>query len=130
MSSFRKFTSTFLSLSILLLGLQASVANAEMIRTGEAIQSHAVQVSQQELLDVFQRQDVQAQLTALGVDQDAALARVQGMTEDELRQLNSQLETLPAGSGIVGVAVIVLLVLIFLDIFGVTDIFGFINPAK
>lgn len=131
MSSIKKFTSILLSVSMLLLSVQTSFVQAEMIGTEQALQSHTLQLSQQQLVDVFQRQDVQAQLTAFGVDQDAALTRVQGMTEAELRQLNSQLGTLPAGSdSLVGIAVIVLLVLVFLDIFGVTDIFSFINPAK
>ena len=131
MSSIKKFTSILLSVSMLLLSLQASFVKAEMIGTEQALQSHAVQLSQQELVDVFQRQDVQAQLTALGVDQDAALTRVKGMTEAELQQLNSKLDTLPAGSdSLVGIAVLVLLILVFLDIFGVTNIFSFINPAK
>lgn len=131
MSSIKKITSILLSVSMLLLSVQASFVKAEMIGTEQALQSHAIQLSQQELVDVFQRPDVQAQLTALGVDQDAALTRVQGMTEAELRQLNSQLGTLPAGSdSLVGIAVLVLLILVFLDIFGVTNIFSFINPAK
>lgn len=115
---------------MLLLGLQASLVRGDMIGTEEVLESHVVQLGRQELVDVFQRQDVQAQLTALGVDHDAALVRVQGMTNAELRQLNSQLDTLPAGSGAVGVALIVLLTLVFLDIFGVTDIFSFIKPVK
>lgn len=130
MSSIKKFTSILLSVSMLLLSVQAGFVNAEMIGTQQALPSHSVQLSQQELVDVFQREDVQAQLTALGVDQDAALTRIQGMTEAELRQLNSRLDTLPAGSDVIGLAVLVLLILVFLDIFGVTNIFSFINPAK
>ncbi|KAA1192528.1 PA2779 family protein [Pseudohalioglobus sediminis] len=131
MSSIKKLTSVLLSVTMLLLSVQVSVARAEMIGTEQALQTQSLQLSQQALVDMFQREDVQAQLAAFGVDQEAAMTRVQAMTPAEVRQLNSQLGTLPAGSGsIVGLAVLVLLILVFLDIFGVTNIFTFINPAK
>lgn len=131
MSSIKKLTSVLLSVSMLLLSVQVSVARAEMIGTEQAVRTQSLQLSQQALVDMFQREDVQAQLAAFGVDQEAAMTRVQAMTPAEVRQLNSQLGTLPAGSGsIVGLAVLVLLILVFLDIFGVTNIFTFINPAK
>lgn len=107
------------------------VAQAAMIGT-ERI------VSQQELTDAranldafFSRNDVREQMEALGVSADEAKARVAGMTDEEVTRVASRLDSLPAGQGAVGVlvgaAVIIIIVLLITDIFGVTDVFPFIN---
>lgn len=129
MTSIKKVVSSVLSVSILLLGLQSSLASAEIIGTGTAM-PQADTIDKQALVAMLDRDEVRAQLASLGVDATQAEARINALTPAELTQLNNHMDSLPAGSSVVGVAVIVLLTLVFLDIFGVTNIFSFINPIK
>jgi hypothetical protein len=70
--------------------------------------------------------NVADQLEALGVDRDQAMERVASLTDAELAQLEGRLELLPAGGNTLAVLGTILLVLIVLDIAGVTNIFTFI----
>lgn len=69
------------------------------------------------------RDDVQAQLEALGVDPAQALERVQSLTAAELAQLDTKLQELPAGGSVIGVLGALLVVLIVLELLGVTNVF-------
>jgi hypothetical protein len=72
------------------------------------------------------REDVSRQLEALGVDREQAMERVSALTDAELAQLEGRLDQLPAGGNTLAVLGGVLVVLIILDIMGVTNIFTFI----
>lgn len=118
-----------LSLLTLCLFVTAPVApaHAAIISTEEAI-SRAVDAQTREALEarvsaVLLRDDVRAQLGALGVDPDQASQRVQSLTLTELQQLNGRLDQLPAGAGALEVIGLVMLVLLILEIVGVIDVF-------
>lgn len=70
------------------------------------------------------REAVQAQLVAHGVDPAAAIERVAALTDEELRYLDGRLAELPAGAGVIEVVGIVFIVLLILELVGVTDIFS------
>lgn len=69
------------------------------------------------------RADVQARMTALGVDAEAAAARVASLTPAELSRLATQLEQAPAGGDGLAILGIVFLVLLALEFTGTIDIF-------
>ena len=69
------------------------------------------------------REAVQAQLMAHGVDPAAASERVAALTDEELRYLDGRLAELPAGAGVIEVIGIVFVVLLILELVGVIDIF-------
>lgn len=69
------------------------------------------------------REAVQAQLMAHGVDPVAASERVAALTDEELRYLDGRLAELPAGAGVVEIIGIVFVVLLILELVGVVDIF-------
>ncbi len=71
----------------------------------------------------LEREDVQKQLIRLGVDPENAKKRVAGLTAGEISELEKKIEELPAGSGVLAVLGIVLVVLIVLELTGVTNIF-------
>ena len=77
----------------------------------------------EQVRDWLARDEVRTQLTAMGVDVKAAQARVDSMTPQEVHSMASNMNTMPAGAGIIEVGVLVLLVLVLLDLAGVTDIF-------
>ena len=80
------------------------------------------------------REDVASQMQRLGVAPAAAAARVDAMSDDEVRSLSQRLDTLPAGGDafgtIITAAVLVFLVLLVTDILGYTKVFSFTKPAK
>ena len=75
--------------------------------------------------------DVRQQLVKHDVDPEYAKTRIAALSDAQIEELKNSIDTLPAGSGVVGIMVAVLLVLIILDIVGVTNIFSFIHsPSK
>jgi hypothetical protein len=120
---------SLLSLLVLSLLMTAPLApvQAAIISTQEAI-DRAVDAQTREALEsrvnaVLLREDVRAQLMAMGVNPDRATERVQSLTLAELQSLDGQLGQLPAGAGILGLIGAVMVVLLILELVGVTDIF-------
>lgn len=70
------------------------------------------------------REAVRAELTDLGVAPDEALARIRALSDEEIRALEGRLEAVPAGEGVIEVIGIVFLVLLILELVGVTNIFS------
>lgn len=70
------------------------------------------------------REAVQAQMVSLGVDPAAAKARIAALSDAELQQLDGRLAELPAGAGVLEVVGIVFVVLLILEMVGVTNIFN------
>lgn len=111
-----------LCLSLLWGGLAAS-ANAAVISTGEAFHAQ----DRQGQLGTVQRQlaraDVQNAMLALGVDPVDAQTRIAALSDAELASLASRLEQLPAGGNILALVGAVFIVLLILDLTGVTNVF-------
>lgn len=96
---------------------------AGMIGTPAALESatHATNLARVDA--VLARADIQQQLVSLGVDPLAARDRAAALTNAELADFATQLEQAPAGGDALAVIGIVFLVLIILEVVGVTDIF-------
>lgn len=107
----------------LVLAALPQTAFAGLIGTGTVI----AQQEQQDAVKVrafLDRDDVRAQLVSLGVAPEAAQARIDMLTESELQQLGHEIDSLPAGGNVLGVIGAVFVVLIILELVGVTDIFN------
>jgi hypothetical protein len=77
------------------------------------------------------RGEVRDQLQAFGVSPEAALARVDALSDEEVAALAGRLDQLPAGGAdVLIVALIVFLVLLLTDILGYTKIFPFTRAQK
>jgi hypothetical protein len=85
---------------------------------------------QERLAGLLERRDVRAQLLAYGVSPAQAQERVAALSDEEAAQLAAQLDELPAGGDILGVALIVFLVLLFTDIMGYTKVFPFTRSMR
>ena len=110
------------------------IANAEMVTTDTVIQQYNSTEDRTLVMDFMLREDVQQQLTLLGVDPEEAARRVASLSDEEIRQIAGRLEELPAGEGgvgpIVGAIVIIFLVLLVTDLLGLTDVFPFVNKTS
>lgn len=69
------------------------------------------------------RDDVRRKMLDLGVTHEQAMARVEALTDQEIMLLSDRLEELPAGEGLLGVALVAFLVILILELLGVIDIF-------
>ena len=120
---FRMFTCIILSLSIMSSGL-VPAAQAAVVGTSEALalddrQSQRAYVERQ-----LARDDVQRLMIALGVEPLQAQSRVASLSDAELAQLASELDSLPAGGSVLALIGAVFVVLLILELVGVTNIFN------
>lgn len=110
------------------------LAQAKMVTTDQVITQSNPSDDRAQVLSFLMRDDVQQQLTRLGVDPDEAARRVATLSDDEVQQIAGRLDQLPAGEGAVGIIVgavlIIFLVLLITDLLGLTDIFPFVKGNK
>jgi hypothetical protein len=133
MEKLRRLTkpvSHLVAFSILALSLHLSVAQAGMISTEAVVNTAQVQQDRERLRSALNRDDVQAQLIARGVDPAQVQARVDSLTDQEVQALNGKLDQLPAGGDALGLLVLVFIVLLITDILGFTNIFPFVKHPK
>ncbi len=71
----------------------------------------------------LQREDVAQQLVARGVSVAEAQNRIASLSDQDLHRVSSQLDNMPAGSSVLVVVGIVFVVLLVLELVGVTDLF-------
>ena len=110
------------SVSIICMGF-AQAAPAGMIGTAHMLddESRAASLSRIEVL--LAREDVGQQLEAFGVDRAVVVERLNGLSSVELLELEGQLENQVAGGDIIALIGAVFVVLLILELVGVTDIF-------
>ncbi len=114
-----------LAISVCLISLpMLQSASAAMISTETAIEMAERQGRIDHINEVLAREAVQNTLVRYGVDPVDASARVDSLTDSELQTLEQQLEKLPAGGGVVEVIGIVAIVLVILELLGVTNFFS------
>lgn len=99
-------------------------AHAGMIGTQIALQSQSRAEQVAHVRDLLSQENVVAQMVALGVDPDAAQARVASLTDAQLAQVAGKLESLPAGAGALAVIGVVFLVLLVLELVGAINLFN------
>jgi len=86
-------------------------AHAAMVGTVELLTTAS---DRTELVNALQNQEIQQQLIRHGVDPDAAMQRVNQMTEAELASLQGKIDQLPAGAGLSTVELLLIILLIIL----------------
>jgi hypothetical protein len=115
-----------LAANLVTLGLAQS-ANAGVIGTETAIemqQGEERNARIERINSVLARDSVQSRLIRLGLEPEVAAARIANLSDGELQQLEARMNELPAGAdGALTVLGIVLLVLLVLELVGVTDVF-------
>lgn len=117
----KMFCTALLGLS--LLPLVPFSARADIISTQEAVAMESGRNLAQ--VDAWlMRDDVMAELASLGVDPELARIRAEALSPAELELMANQIEELPAGAGAIKVLGITFLVLLILELVGVTNIFN------
>ncbi|MCI0517576.1 MAG: PA2779 family protein [Woeseiaceae bacterium] len=112
-----------ISASLISLGLLQSASGA-VVSTESAMQMSQRTAQIERVSALLAEQQVRDQLIRYGVDPQDATLRVAALSDSELQALDQKISELPAGAnGALEVIGIVMLVLLILELVGVTDIF-------
>lgn len=121
---FRKCIIVFTIFQFFLVSGLLPAAKAAMIPTQTLIESTTTDQTRSELQTMISRDDVRTELVRLGVDPIEAENRLASLTAEELQLLQGHMQDLPAGGSALAVIGIVFLVLLILEIVGVTNVFN------
>ncbi len=118
----KRFVTTFMIGSLLSVGLQTA-AYADVVSTAELAAQTQAETQRQQIGGFLARDDVRSQLLAHGVSPEAVEDRLDNLSAAEMQQLQDRMDEMPAGEGILGAVIGILVIFMLLDIAGVTDIF-------
>lgn len=97
-------------------------AQGQLVSTGDALALEAGSLEAR-VEAYLLRDGVAAELAELGVSHEMAMARVGDMSATELEQIAGRIDQMPAGADVIVILGVVFLVLIILELVGVTNIF-------
>jgi hypothetical protein len=119
---------------MLIVSIPCQSVLAALINTETVMNSVPGDEARDQLRQFLAREDVRAALIAHGVDPMEAKKRIDTLSDDEVIRISNQIDQLPAGGGAVEFLLVVILalflVLVILDLTGVTDVFTFIKSQK
>jgi hypothetical protein len=119
---YSKIMAIILSTALIWAGF-TTTALAAVVSTGDALLMEQPGNRLAAVQAKLARSDVRQAMIELGVDPVQAELRVAALGERELAQLESQLDSLPAGGSLLGLIGAVFVVLLILEVTGVIDIF-------
>jgi len=123
--------SIFLAVIMLLLAVPVNSVLAAMIDTEAILFSAHGSQARAYLHQLLARKDIRDAVVSKGIDPNEAWARINSLSDKEVIAIADQIDRLPAGAGAVEFLVVVILVgfivLVVLDLTGVTDVFPFIK---
>lgn len=116
---------TFVALvQFFLVSAQIPAAHATIISTQVFMESTGADQTRQTLQAAIAREDVRAELVRLGVNPADAENRLAQLSAEELQQLQDKMDELPAGGSALAIIGAVFLVLLILELVGVTNVFS------
>lgn len=119
-----------LLLAVSMLGAQVAPVQAGMIGTDQVLAAEQGRINRDNLASLLEREDLQRQLSALGVDVKDARERVAGLTDAEVARINQRVAELPAGGDVLGAVLLIFIIFVITDAIGATDIFPFVHPVR
>lgn len=129
MTVFKRLVASALIVSCTAMGLPLT-AQAGIVSTDEVLSSAAQTSSRERVTTFLSRADVRQTLQDQGVNGDAALERVNAMSDTEVAQLAGRIDQAPAGGDILGVMFTIFIVLLVTDILGLTKVFPFTRSVR
>jgi hypothetical protein len=121
------FFSFFLSVTLF-----AQVSWAQLVSTEALFQQPVAVSSKEKVVQFVAREEVAKSFREMGVDPQMVEERLASLSDEELTQIASHIDTLPAGGDAVGslisAAVFVFVVLLITDLLGLTRVFSFTRP--
>jgi len=120
-------------LSFATLDLSPRPVQAGMIKTEAVVATQADQEARDKVFSFLDREDVKQVLISQGLTLAEVNMRVAALSDQEIRNLAADIETLPAGAGageIIGAAVFIFVLLLVTDILGLTKVFPFTRSVR
>lgn len=124
---------TALTMAVVMVVISMPLASAQagLVSTEQMLAEPTVAQARDRVEAFVARDDVRAQMVALGVDPREAAARVGTLSDGEVLRIAGQLDELPAGQSaigaVVGAALVIFLVLLITDLLGLTNVFPFVR---
>lgn len=129
-----QFLCIFMAVLMLIVSIPCQSVLAALINTETVMNSIPGDEIRDQLKQFLAREDVRAALIAYGIDPMEAKKRIDTLSDDEVIRISDLIDQLPAGGGAVEFLLVVILalflVLVILDLTGVTDVFTFIKSQK
>lgn len=107
-----------------------TMAQAEMVGTDAALGKYTALANRNALMDEIQRDDVQAEIVALGIDPAEAEARLAALSDAEIATMLTQMQDDSAGASIVGTLFSVFVILLVTDLLCFTRFFNFTRCVR
>lgn len=126
----KKSVAIVLSTQLVLATQSVTLAQAEMLSTQAAINSYDVLNNRAALFDALERDAVQAEMVAMGVDPAEAAARLAALSDAEVATILTQMEADNAGADIIGTLFTVFVLLLVTDILCFTNVYSFTRCAR
>jgi hypothetical protein len=129
-----QFLCIFMAVLMLIVSTPCQSVLAAFIDTETVLDSIRGQEAHNQLKQFLSREDVKAALIAHGIDPMEAKRRINALSDEEVLRIADQIDQLPTGGGAAEAVLVILLVfflvLVILDLTGVTDVFPFIKSQK
>ncbi|MCU6432388.1 PA2779 family protein [Undibacterium sp. Jales W-56] len=129
MSAFKRLVSATMIVTTTLVGMPIA-AHAEIVPTDESMSTTVSAANRERVTNFFNRADVRNAMQQQGVNGDAALERVNAMSDAEVAQLAGRIDKAPAGGEILGIIFTVFIILLVTDILGLTKVFPFTRSVR
>ena len=129
-----KCISIVLTIWLCLMYMPVQSIFAAMVETETVLAGGEILMAREKVRAFLDRKDVQAVLKNQGIAPLEAKARVDSLSNAEVKIISEKIDQLPHGGDALAFLVVFLavffLVLLILDMLGFTNIFTFINPPK
>ncbi|MEX2525735.1 MAG: PA2779 family protein [Gammaproteobacteria bacterium] len=129
-----KFLARPLILVLIMSSFPITSFSAANVSTDSLIEESSLVAERALVHEFMSREDVRVEMTAQGVDPDEALSRINSLSDSEIQKIAGQIETMPAGEGvvgpIVGAIVTVFIILLITDLLCLTSFFNFTRCAR
>jgi hypothetical protein len=130
----RRGVALVVAVAMLVVSLPVGMAQAALVSIEQLLAGSDAAAERARVMAFLERADVREQIVALGVDPNEAAARVQALSDAQVREIAGQLDQLPAGQSAIGIIVgailLVFLILLLTDLLGLTNVFPFVNHHK
>ncbi len=126
----KKSIAVVLSAQLVLATQAVTFAQADMLGTEAAINKYAAFDNRAALQEALNRDEVQAEMIAMGVDPAEAAARLDALTDVEVASILTQMENDSAGADIVGTLFTIFVILLVTDLLCFTRVFNFTRCVR
>ena len=120
-----KVVSILMTLILVLVFAPVPSVLAAMVGTEAVLVNQDTRNARDQLRSFLNREDVQSQLAARGIDPAEAKARIDSLSDAEVMQIADKIDQLPVGGSFWGtvlfVTIIAFVVLVVLELLGYTD---------